>query len=59
MEAYLRRPEYELYDAVADPQEVRNLAGEPRLRPVLEDLKGRLRRVLEQSNDPGLVESAR
>jgi N-sulfoglucosamine sulfohydrolase len=59
VEAYLRRPEYELYDAVADPHEVRNLAGEPRLRRVLEELKERLRRVLEQSNDPWLVESAR
>jgi N-sulfoglucosamine sulfohydrolase len=59
VDAYLRRPEYELYDTVADPHEVRNLAGEPRLRPVLEDLKGRLRRVLERSNDPWLVESVR
>ena len=57
--AYLRRPEYELYDVVRDPHEVRNLAGDPALRPVLEDLKARLRRVLEGSNDPWLVESVR
>ena len=59
VDAFLHRPEYELYDTVADPHEVRNLAGEPALRPVLEDLKARLRRVLERSNDPWLVESVR
>jgi N-sulfoglucosamine sulfohydrolase len=59
VEVFLRRPEYELYDVAADPHEVRNLAGEPGRRPVLEDLKARLRRVLEGSNDPWLVESVR
>ena len=59
VEAFLHRPEYELYDSVADPHETRNLAGDRALRAVLDDLKGRLRRVLERSNDPWLVESVR
>jgi N-sulfoglucosamine sulfohydrolase len=59
VDAYLHRPEFELYEISSDPHEVRNVAGDPSRRRVLDDLKGRLRRMLEQSNDPWLVESAR
>lgn len=36
------RPDYELYDVVADPDEFVNLADNPVLRTVLDDLRGRL-----------------
>ncbi len=48
------RPEEELYDAKEDPYELRNLAGEPTLRHVLEDLRVRLRARMKQQNDPFL-----
>jgi N-sulfoglucosamine sulfohydrolase len=48
------RPEEELYDLKQDPYELRNLAGEPALRHVLEDLRARLRERMKQQNDPFL-----
>ena len=41
--AYLRRPEYELYDVRADPNEIRNLAADSDHSTTLANLKSRLR----------------
>ena len=48
-----RPPDAEqLYDLVADPYEMRNLAGEAAGAPVLDDLRGRLDRWMRASADP-------
>ena len=51
---YLQRPEFELYDVVADPHELRNLAGDPACASVLADLRTRLRQWMEETRDPWL-----
>ncbi|MCI0627030.1 MAG: DUF4976 domain-containing protein [Acidobacteria bacterium] len=53
--AYINRPRYELYDLQADPHEVVNLAKDPRHAKVLSELKVRLRKFQEQSQDPWTV----
>ena len=45
-------PEYELYDLENDPFEFHNLAGDPSVRNIMEELKGQLGQWQEQTNDP-------
>ena len=45
------RPEEELYDIEADPNELNNLAGNPEFDAVLDDMRERLRIVREASGD--------
>jgi arylsulfatase A-like enzyme len=47
-----RRPAVELYDCEADPDQVRNVAGEEKHAGVVKELSGRLRRYLEVTGDP-------
>lgn len=54
IDAYLHRPQYELYDLAADPDEVRNLAGDPKYAAQLTELKGRLHGFMRETNDPWL-----
>ena len=57
-----RKPEYELYDVVADPHEVRNLADAPRHKKAFQELSPKLESWIEESNDQGRLpeqESAR
>jgi arylsulfatase A-like enzyme len=42
----------QLYDLVFDPNECANLAGELALAPVLADMRGRLDRWMEETDDP-------
>jgi N-sulfoglucosamine sulfohydrolase len=42
----------ELYDLALDPNELRNLIGEPRLADVARDLRARLARWMEETRDP-------
>ena len=44
-------PEFELYDLETDPYEFRNIAGFPEHQPVFEDLKDRLLRWRERTDD--------
>ena len=44
--------EEQLYDLVFDPQEGRNLAGESAWSAVLEEMRGRLKRWMEETRDP-------
>jgi N-sulfoglucosamine sulfohydrolase len=41
-----------LYDLVFDPNETQNLAGASRSAPALEEMRGRLRRWMEATDDP-------
>lgn len=44
--------EYELYDLTEDPYELRNLAGDPAYRPLLDDLLVRLRELEDERLGP-------
>jgi arylsulfatase A-like enzyme len=46
------RPHAELYDLEHDPQERTNLAGRPEVAEIEAELRGRLRRWMEETNDP-------
>jgi N-sulfoglucosamine sulfohydrolase len=50
--AFAQRPEFELYDLAADPEEVRNLAGDPARKPVFDGLLARLRKFQRDTGDP-------
>lgn len=52
---YGKRPLEELYDVRADPEQVRNLAADPRYAAVKERLWGELRAYLEQTGDPRIA----
>lgn len=47
------RPAEELYDLREDPYETRNLAADPAFRGILEDLRSRLERWMEETGDRG------
>lgn len=51
---YRRRPAEELYDIAADPYELVNLAGQPRLREVQAELRRRLDQWMAQQGDRGV-----
>jgi N-sulfoglucosamine sulfohydrolase len=45
-------PEEQLYDLVTDPQEGRNLVGDPRQADVLAEMRGRLEAWMSETEDP-------
>lgn len=53
--AYLHRPEYELYNIEHDPHEFNNLAGDSAYTKVLAELQGRVRKMMEQTQDPWMI----
>lgn len=55
LNAYYRRPAEELYDLEADPNELRNLAADPKLATIKKDLRVRLDRWRNQQGDGGEV----
>jgi N-sulfoglucosamine sulfohydrolase len=54
VDAYLHRPEYELYDIETDPDEARNLAGDSAYATQLKQLQGRLHAFMKDTGDPWL-----
>lgn len=52
---YHQRPAEELYDVVADPHEVTNLAGDPKHGDTLRSMRDRLRTIMKQQGDEGRV----
>ncbi len=55
-ETYSNPPEWELYDLEKDPIEFVNLAGKEEYAEVLERMKGAMRKVREETEDPFLDE---
>ncbi len=55
VEAYLHRPKFELYDLENDPDEIKNLAGDPGHQKILDDLKAKLKAFQKRTNDPWLL----
>ncbi|QDT10321.1 sulfatase [Planctomycetes bacterium K23_9] len=49
------RPHEELYDTLADPHEINNLADNPRYAQTLQELRGRLDVWMKETNDQGQV----
>ena len=54
-EAFEHRPREELYDLDKDPDELKNLAGDPAATNVLKDLKSKLRAWQVATKDPWLI----
>jgi len=55
VEAYLHRPEFELYDLQQDPDELWDLADSPEHAKVLAELKTKLKEFQSRTNDPWLI----
>jgi N-sulfoglucosamine sulfohydrolase len=55
VEAYIHRPKFELYDLKNDPDEVKNLAGNPKYKRVLTKLKSKLKAFQKRTKDPWIV----
>lgn len=54
VEAYIRRPRFELYDLHADPNETVNLANSPAHGELVESFCSKLREFQERTDDPWL-----
>lgn len=55
VQAYLKRPRFELYDLTRDPLESTNLADDPRYANVLGDLKAKLKAFQTRTGDPWIL----
>jgi len=53
--AYMHRPEEELYDVVKDPYQLVNVAADPSLKNVKEQLKTELSGFMKQQGDKGIA----
>jgi N-sulfoglucosamine sulfohydrolase len=54
-EAFEHRPKEELYDLTSDPDELKNLAGDPAHTSVLKDMRAKLKAWQTATRDPWLV----
>ncbi|UFH54753.1 sulfatase/phosphatase domain-containing protein [Spirosoma sp. KNUC1025] len=52
VDAYLHRPRFELYDLQTDPDEVRNLATNPRFQVILKRMQEKLKSFQQKTHDP-------
>lgn len=55
VDAYLHRPEFELYDLENDPDEVHNLAGDPGHAELLRHMQEKLKAFQERTQDPWII----
>jgi len=55
VEAYLHRPEFELYDLQEDPDEVCNLADDLKHQATLKEMKTQLKAFQKRTQDPWIV----
>jgi N-sulfoglucosamine sulfohydrolase len=49
---FIHRPQFELYDLEADPDEIHNLADDPAQRETLLTLQEKLKQFQRRTNDP-------
>jgi N-sulfoglucosamine sulfohydrolase len=54
--AFAKRPAEELYDLKNDPDQIKNVAGDPKYADALKQQSERLTKILTESGDPRLVE---
>ena len=57
--AYGKRPREELYDLKSDPDQMKNLAADPKYAEVVKRLRGQLMTELKATNDPRLIEDGK
>lgn len=55
VEAYLQRPEFELYDMVNDPHEINNLSGNPEYKSTLDSMILKIKNFQLHTRDPWLI----
>ncbi|MFI3318504.1 MAG: sulfatase [Rikenellaceae bacterium] len=55
VEQFLQRPEFELYDISKDPNEVKNLAADPKYKKELERMKSKLKKWQMATSDPWFI----
>jgi N-sulfoglucosamine sulfohydrolase len=55
LSSFLTRPREELYDLKTDPNELNNVAGDPRYARVLDELRRRLKEWQKNTKDPWMV----
>lgn len=53
--AFFERPEFELYDLVDDPNELKNIAADPEYRELLDELRTELKKFMIDTKDPWLL----
>ena len=52
---FIQRPRWELYDLQADPNEVKNLADDPKFAKIFADLQAKLKSFQERTSDPWVL----
>ena len=55
MREYIQRPQFELFDISADPNEGVNLAGDEKYAKVLEEYKTKLKSFQNATQDPWVM----
>ncbi|MGE3808988.1 MAG: sulfatase/phosphatase domain-containing protein, partial [Gemmataceae bacterium] len=52
VQAYMHRPQFELYDLEDDPDEIKNLADDPKHAKILEEMKAKIKDMQKRTKDP-------
>jgi len=55
IDAYIHRPEFELYDLENDPDEINNLADHPKYAAICDELKRKLKDFQKRTDDPWIL----